>query len=670
MQALRLFPLWGAWLCAGAALVAQVGAQAQPRDAADWLTPKQIAAPPEDFLSGMLRLPRPELLGRESGSAVLPVELAAAADGRFAWETVVQIGGRGDVRLMLLGPEAERWTLEVATPDGAALSLSDASPPAGVTRTRDEKGIHFVIEGKQAGAWGVRVRSPVRAAASGAHHLLISDSAPYRAYTHLKSLDLVVGHDISFVTQIRGAQLRGEQGLIRGAVSNAVMRVRRPDGESIVVPMTDDGSGQDARRADSRFTGSLRAEMPGEYLVQVVVDAATPEGPRVLRTSQHLVVVSPDGAELGLSAIAVEADDDALRVEIPVLGVDWTDRVKVSTEVWGRGADGNAVPVCWLGGIVGNDPAARSATASLRLDKRWIARAHASAPFELRNTRVQDLGTHVPLVTRDTMPLLVEKLDLRGTPRDARIDEVMRSGRIAEAERLPIRVNTPSSRAARSFGAHNLMLIHGYCSQFPLWPIGDFDGFLELFEDPGQNRSHDEFAQLITALGNQSKSFGVIAHSQGGAAALHLYTYYWSGLDWATGPRLIQSLGTPYQGTPLASDIAFLGEIFGSGCGTNFDLTPEGSALWLAGIPSANRAEVSYWTTSFEDGFGFDFCNFVTDFLLSDPDDGVIERARGQLPGANNMGHTEGQCHTTGMRDPAQYTDVSRNIEMNANAAR
>ena len=41
-----------------------------------------------------------------------------------------------------------------------------------------------------------------------------------------------------------------------------------------------------------------------------------------------------------------------------------------------------------------------------------------------------------------------------------------------------------------------------------------------------------------------------------------------------------------------------------------------------------------------------------------------------QLPGGVNRGHTAGQCHTTGMRDPAQYQDSSRNATMNANAAR
>ena len=59
-----------------------------------------------------------------------------------------------------------------------------------------------------------------------------------------------------------------------------------------------------------------------------------------------------------------------------------------------------------------------------------------------------------------------------------------------------------------------------------------------------------------------------------------------------------------------------------------------------------------------------------TDLVLSDPEDGTTEKAYGQLPGAINRGHVSGQCHTAGMRDPAQYRDSSRNATMNANAAR
>ena len=90
-----------------------------------------------------------------------------------------------------------------------------------------------------------------------------------------------------------------------------------------------------------------------------------------------------------------------------------------------------------------------------------------------------------------------------------------------------------------------------------------------------------------------------------------------------------------------------------------------------SGIPTWSRQAVHYYTTAFDDApFAFDYCSLATDFFLSDPEDGVTERSNGQLPGANNRGHVSGWCHTTDMRDPAQYFDSSRNATMNANAAR
>ena len=73
-----------------------------------------------------------------------------------------------------------------------------------------------------------------------------------------------------------------------------------------------------------------------------------------------------------------------------------------------------------------------------------------------------------------------------------------------------------------------------------------------------------------------------------------------------------------------------------------------------------------YWTTA-DAGSA---CNFFTDFLLADPEDGTVEMFRGQLPGGNSMGHVTGWCHTTGMSNPANYTDHARNQAMDAAAAR
>ncbi len=77
-------------------------------------------------------------------------------------------------------------------------------------------------------------------------------------------------------------------------------------------------------------------------------------------------------------------------------------------------------------------------------------------------------------------------------------------------------------------------------------------------------------------------------------------------------------------------------------------------------------AEVFTWTTSNSGAAS----NFLTGLLLVDPEDGTVEKTRAELPGGNNMGHVVGWCHTTGMTNPANYTDHARNLAMDAAAAR
>ena len=243
--------------------------------------------------------------------------------------------------------------------------------------------------------------------------------------------------------------------------------------------------------------------------------------------------------------------------------------------------------------------------------------------------------------------------------RHAAIDELMTMGpRPAAAD----------ARAAAT--GRKLVLVHGYCSG-GVWPQAQFANSAT-FLDANQNRSHDQFAQRIRTYGAQWNSFGTVAHSQGGAASLHLYSYYWSGLDNATGSRLMQSVGTPYQGTNLSGIIATVGNWFGVACGSNSNMTYSGASAWLAGVPAWARAKVNYYTTSFRhtNWWTNDYCNIASDLVLGDPEDGTVERDYAQLPGAINRGHTVGQCHTAGMRDPAQYFDTGRNGTMSANAAR
>jgi hypothetical protein len=239
-------------------------------------------------------------------------------------------------------------------------------------------------------------------------------------------------------------------------------------------------------------------------------------------------------------------------------------------------------------------------------------------------------------------------------------------------------------------GGHNLFLSHGYCSG-DVWynTVGSngaaiknhFSEPARFLQDYCQNRSHDEFAIKIREATEDLKSFGIVAHSQGGCASTHLWDNYYSGLDWGkrraldgntTGRQLIQSVGTPYGGTNLQGILSIVGGLTGlAGCGFTWELTYTGGALWKLGIDTDKRSSVRYRSTSFTDDFlSFDYCSAATDLFLTDPDDGVTERFAAQLSGAVNAGHREGWCHTIEMTDPAHYKDFAENVAANNRAVR
>ncbi len=443
----------------------------------------------------------------------------------------------------------------------------------------------------------------------------------------------------------------------------------------------------------------------GAHVLHATATLRTAEGWRTRRSATVVVDVADSAVALLGTGRLTPLDALRHRVELGIAeagrrlrngdsdGEGISDAVFVCGEVWlreiGEGGDARERPICWIGSIVepviGDDGVRHL---PLSFDRRWLGRAteiardKGAAPavgarrasergageLSLREIRVHDRRTG-SLIDRQA------RVDLGSAPGaipfDPREEASLLRGRtgghpVASTIR-PAAV--PISDAP--IGGHALMLVHGYCSDGSPFPASHFNGAVAQFLDPNVARSNDEFAQLIAAFGADYKSYGSVAHSQGGMASLHLYAFYWSGLDWAEGPRLIQSVGCPYQGTPLAGNLAVLGGIFGVGCGSVQDMTPEGAAAWLSTIPTWARQRVWYWTTSYKDfPFSYDYCDFLSDLFLTNPDDGVIERFRGQLPGGNNMGHTEGWCHVADMEDPPQCTDLVRNTQMNANAAR
>ena len=77
-----------------------------------------------------------------------------------------------------------------------------------------------------------------------------------------------------------------------------------------------------------------------------------------------------------------------------------------------------------------------------------------------------------------------------------------------------------------------LLLLHGYCAGKNGFLVDYFDDNL-LYEDYEKNLLHDEYARnVLDFLAKEGATrFSAVGHSQGGAVALHLYTYYQTGLD-------------------------------------------------------------------------------------------------------------------------------------------
>lgn len=630
---------------------------AAPLAQAQTIVAKQLAGSPSEFAA--MAPVNPADAAIHSKSALLPVVMTADKSGRYSADVALPVES-DKMRFLVFSGGALDWNVGMRAPGDqsvkAATSLvSEYRQAEFGVENASYAADYYAFDNIQSGDWSLKLSAGSAAATRG--YVLLEGQSDTQLVSYATTTKQLVGERIGFVASLYGETADGEvlYGKSAGRVGSASLRVTAPDGAEQTYAMYDDGLHADGRAGDGIYGGDFLADKAGQYQAQVTVRGSNRDGRPVVRTAEHPLPILERSLTLsGTKAAASTSDGQRLSLSVPVAGEKAGRHYRGYAEVWGTDAEGQSVPVAWVSGMVTPDKGA----VSFGLDTRWIVLAGAQAPFEMRNLRLEDPDTFVTLAGAERLPMSVPALRIKAKPADIVIDELMTQGP------RPAALNADKGTGSR------LLLVHGYCSG-GVWPAAQFSN-ASTFLDANQNRSHDQFARLIQSFGATWNSFGVVAHSQGGPASLHLYTYYWSGLDNATGARLIQSVGSPYQGTNLAGILASLGSWFGVGCGTNNDLSYSGASSWLAGIPTSSRAKVNYYTTAFRttNWWTNDYCNFATDLVLSDPEDGTTEQAKGQLSGAVNRGHTAGQCHTAGMRDPAQYLDATRNATMNANAAR
>ncbi|KRG68464.1 choice-of-anchor X domain-containing protein [Pseudoxanthomonas dokdonensis] len=618
------------------------------------LQAKQLAGPPQEMAS--MQAADASAGMQFSRSALLPIEFDAAGNwqGSLPVENdrlqFVLISQKASRAASLVSPSGQ--TLDSATLAGNRQAVAlDASMP-GVSGQR------YQFNQAASGDWQVQLQGEP----GQRGFVLVEGDEAIALGSYQAHHDRKLGQSFVVRSLLEDANSDYSSTRLGTRMDRAILRVTDEAGTETEYLMHDDGRHDDGAANDGVYAAAFRPGSAGVYSAQVIAHGRDGEGNPLIRTTAHLIPVLDSALALAKGTASMQAtSDNRLALSLPLAARDPGKHYRVLAEVWGA----NDVAVAWVGGMV----LPEDGRLDIGFDPRWIKRSGARAPFELRNLRIEDPDHFVTLASATRLPLTISKSVARSTAslkhvQSGELDEAMLYGpRPTQLQRLQSDVGINAT-------GRGLMLVHGYCSS-AVWPTGDFTGEI-VFKDHQKNRSHDAFARLIRSQGDAARnSYGIVAHSQGGAAALHLAAYYWSGLDRASGGRLIQSVGTPYQGTPLAGNLAAIGNVFGVGCGKNTNLTTSGAASWLAGISNSQRAKVNYYTTSEADRSIFnDYCHLATDALLSNPEDGTTEKSRGQLPGAVNRGHKTGWCHTTGMRDTAQYRDSSRNATMDSNAAR
>ncbi len=634
-----------------------IGASAQGGTPQD-LVRKQVAAPPEDIVHGIVHLPDRALHAESTGASLLSVSESGGLHQTHVWVPpgvayLVPIFMDRPTERLLFRIDAGPWTTWRRLQTAGIASLEEAEVHDNWTLMAPRRMSLRLDRG------GLLQIADLLGSRDPGATIMAGDQDPAMLRHGLSSYASVLGEDLALLAWI-------DPEFSAADVVEAEVRLQAGGVERTAF-LLDDGRDLDKVRGDGVFSLRVPGDLIGKVDAWTRVTARNEQGDLFTRVGLQSFEIFPSSIGWGRGAASAKRTGDVLQIGLPTDVALPRDSIHFSAEVWATDAQGAWQPACWLARMQPLTGEPGRVGLPLELDLAWLSRSGLRAPLELRNVRVQDPNGWAVLARRDRWDLPADALgELPLPPSGSASSNLL--FRIAGASLAPsggTSMVSPSSITSVPSGGFGqpgqgqtlrsgLMLVHGWCSGGVTWPVSQFTGPPIVFSDPNQNRTYDEFAQLIAAAGAHKRSFGVVAHSQGGNASLHLLTYYQSGLDRASGGRRIQSLASPYQGTPLASLGFFL-------CGVNNDLTTSGAAAWLANIPMGVRAEVDYYTTS---NAGFFDCQFATGLLLSNPEDGVVERSRGLLVGGNNMGHVTGWCHTTGMSEPAGYNDAGRNAVM------
>eukprot|EP01133_Synstelium_polycarpum_P013840 gene13840-16319_t len=658
------------------------------------LVPKNLAGPPSEFAQFVL--PDPKAVAQTSSSALIQVVFSKSqTTSGLEWIATVPVDTVESFTISIVSNFTSSMTLEGFAPKSAGIKHGSAriireseptitSAPFGIDGMLIPS-TSYTWATPAVGEWTIKITACPSLLKNENFAKQVSNSAPsafvlaqnpseFQIYTYLQSYNnLFVGKNVPVLAMLtssaeflpKNAQPAGYMpSPIKATSVQAQINIVAPDGQSSSVDMHDDGLHSDGEANDGLYGAFLQASEVGNYQTSIVFKGNGPNGDALFRTTQHIIPITSEFLTLTGKAVATQqAESLSILFEVEAASAA-TPSVRLYSEVYGTNAAGEEVAVAWVGGVANIQKVNNMQVLEAQLNSRWIALANATAPFTVRNTIVSDLTTFVPVYnTTESFAVKMTNVyaDVRGAEYNPPLNVITKEMRDGK---MPAEM---AARVGKSTGNGKLLLIHGYCSTSNPFTFSDFTNAVA-FSDLEANRPNDEFAKMVAAFGEEyTDGYSIIGHSQGGVVALHLATYYHSGLDLSASMegRVIQSVGTPYQGTGLAGTLASIGSAIGIGCSANNDLTLDGAALWLNTIPTDKRELVYYTTTQYQTGGLVNYCNLAANGVLKWPNDGVTDSDHNNLPGAVFANHFKGWCHTIDMKSPPQCSYSENNVAMN-----
>ena len=288
---------------------------------------------------------------------------------------------------------------------------------------------------------------------------------------------------------------------------------------------------------DTDLYGSFKAKVAGAYRILIQVDGLLSDGTSFIRSLWYVFTVARPSIEItGKVMGSLYTHDISERVKVNFsIAVNWDESdscYRAFAQVWGTGEDNEEVPVAWISGLV--EVQSREGCLSdchyieMELDVRWLELANATPPLTLKSVTLDEIKTYITLSTSEAIEVIADDELMNWSPslkaEDIEIDWEMKEG--YNPYRVKKEVNTTETG--------QLLLLHGYCvNDNGFRPYECYFDNPLLYDDHRQSRRIDEYARnVIDFLAEQGATrFSAVGHSQGGMVALHLYTYYHTGLD-------------------------------------------------------------------------------------------------------------------------------------------